>query len=148
MEFKFKRKYTLFFFFALILNISAILFWFLSPEDLFNNLEDKKIIFLLIFTNIELLLVFYLGLFRKKYYAYHDKLLIKKSLFPDTIISYKDITAIKERNNDTVFLGFGHRPSFTIYYKNPKRRKITIRSDNSALILKVIKTEIDIAKTK
>ena len=148
MEFKFKRKYTFFFFLVLLLHVSVLSFWIFSPDSLFDNLEKKKIIFLLVISNIELLLIFYLGLFRKKYYAYHDKILIKRSFFSNVIISYKDIIRIKERNSDSILLGFGHRPSFTIYYFDKKRKKETIRTDNNDLLLKVIKNEIDISKIK
>ena len=34
-----------------------------------------------------------------KYYAYYDKIVIKRSFFPTLVISYKDITRIKERNS-------------------------------------------------
>lgn len=146
MEFKFKRKYTFFFFLAILLHIGAVAFWLLSPLEMFDSMEEKKIICLLVLVNVELLLLFYLGLFRKKFYAYHDRILVKRSLFPDLVISYKDITRIKEKNSDSVILGFGHRPSFVIYYQlNGSRKKYTVRSDNSALLLKVIKNEIDIS---
>lgn len=145
MEFKFRRKYTNFFIFALVIHIVILAFWLLSPIEMFTNEEAKKTICLLILINTELVLVFYLGLFRKKYYAYHDKLIVKRSFFTNIVISYKDITRIRERLTDTILLGFGHCPSFTIYYQNPKRKKYTIRSDNSELLLKIIKNEIDIA---
>lgn len=149
MEFKFKRKYTFFFFLAILLHIGAVAFWLMSPTEMFKSLEEKKIICLLVLVNVELLLLFYLGLFRKKFYAYYDKIWIKRSLFPDLVISYKDITRIKEKKSDSVLLGFGHRPSFVIYYQvNGSRKKYTVRSDNSELLLKVIKNEIDIANLK
>jgi len=142
MEFKSKRKYSRFFFTALLLHIILISSWSILPEKPFGTINHKNLTFFLILTNIELLLIFYLGLFRKKYYAYHDKLLIKRSFLSDIVISYKDITRIREKQGDTILLGFGHRPSFTIYYKS---KKTTIRSDNSTLLLKVIKNEIDIS---
>ena len=144
MEFKFKRKYSRFFFMALILHIILITLWFVIPEKTFGDKNHKNLTFFLVLTNVELLLIFYLGLFRKKYHAFHDKLLIKRSFFSDIVISYKDITRIKEKQGDTILLGFGHRPSFTIYFST---KKITIRSDNNALLLKVIKNEIDISNT-
>lgn len=148
MEFKFKRKYTFFFFLAILLHIGAVAFWLMSPTEMFNSLEEKKIICLLVLVNIELLLLFYLGLFRKKYYAYYDKILVKRSLFPDLVISYKDITRIKEKKSDSILLGFGHRPSFILYYQvNNSRKKYTVRADNSELLLKVIKNEIDISNS-
>ena len=93
MEFKFKRKYTFFFLFAILLHALAAAFWILVPEELFDGVDGKKIVFLLILINIELILIFYLGLFRKKYYAFHDKLVVKRSFFGNVIISYKDITS-------------------------------------------------------
>lgn len=146
MEFKFKRKYTLFFFAALLLHIFLLTFWITPTENLFPTLEEKKMICLIALINIELLLVFYLGLFRKKYYAYHDRLCVKRSFFSEIVISYKDIIRIKEKNYDKVLLGFGQRPSFTIYYNEKRTKKYTIRSDNYELLLKVIKNEIDISK--
>lgn len=146
MEFKFRRKYTFFLFLVLSLHIAALSIWLFAPQNIFNSLEQKKIICILMIINIELILVFYLGLFRKKYYAYHDKILIKRSFFSTKIISYKDITNIKERPNDSILLGFGIRPSFTIYYTDKRRKKYTVRSDNSELLLRVIKNEIEIAK--
>ena len=146
MEFKFKRKYTFFFFLALSLHILVLTLWFALPDQIFRDSEIKKLIFLLVTINIELILVFYLGLFKKKYYAYYDRLLIKRSFFTNTLISYKDITRIKERNSDTILLGFGHRPSFVIYYRTKRLKKCIIRSDNTELLLKVIKNEIDISK--
>ena len=143
MEFKFKRKYTFFFFLALLLHSGLLALWLFAPERLFSTLPEKKTVFFLILINIELILIFYLGLFRKKYYAYYDKILIKRSFFSSIVISYKDINRIKERPNDSVFLFFGKQPSFTIYYK---RKKYTIRSDNSELLLKTIKNEMAIAK--
>ena len=148
MEFKFKQKYTFFFFFALTLHIIVLLFWLFYPLRLLNSLEQKKLITLLALVNIELLLVFYLGLFRKKYYVYYDKIVIKRSFFSDVVISYKDINRIREKKTDTILLSFGRRPSFVIYYTNGKRKKYTIRSDNTELLLSVIKNEIDISKHK
>lgn len=145
MEFKFKRKYTFFFFAALLLHILLLAFWITPPKDLFNSLEEKRTICLISLINIELLLVFYLGLFRKKYYAYYDKIKIKRSFFSTIIISYKDIIRIKEKLSDTALLGFGHRPSFTIYYRDKRTKKYTVRSDNTELLLKIIKNEINIA---
>lgn len=147
MEFKFKRKYTFFFFLALLLHIAIIGSWFLLPKNVFGSLEEKKIIFLLILVNVELILIFYLGLFRKKYYTYFDKILVKRSFFRDIVTSYKDITKIKEKNSDSILLGFGRRPSFTIYYQTNKRKKYVVRSDNTELLLKVIKNEMNISKT-
>ena len=120
MEFKFKRKYTSFFMLALFLHIIVLAFWILSPKVIFNATNAKKTITLLALINVELILVFYLGLFRKKYFAYHDKLIIKRSFFKTLTIDYKSIETIKEKNNDTIFLTFGYRPSFKIYYKTKK----------------------------
>ena len=150
MEFKFKRKYTFFFLFAIALHALLVSFWFLVPEETFNGMDGKKMVCLLILINIELILIFYLGLFRKKYYAFYDKLVIKRSFFGNIIISYKDITSIKERNSDSILLGFGNRPSFTIYYK-PKQKiksKYTVRTDNNKLLLKVLKNEVNIMQKK
>ncbi len=147
MEFKFRRKYTAFFFLAIILHIAAVAFWVMAPESLYKTIEAKKTITLLLVVNIELLLLFYLGLFRKKYYSFHDRILIKRSFLPDIIISYKDITRIKERPSDSVILGFGKRPSFVVYYETPKRKKYTFRSDNYELLLKVIKNEMEIIRS-
>lgn len=146
MEFKFRRKYTFFFFGALLLHIAALYTWLFTDESSFGSLEHKKIICLLIVLNIELTLILYLGLFRKKYHAYYDKISIKRAFFPTKVISYKDIITIKERPNDSILLGFGIRPSFTIYYANKRRKKYTIRSDNNELLLRVIKNEIEITK--
>ena len=107
-----------------------------------NIKNGKSIITLLAFLNCELILLLCLGLAKKKYYAYFDKLVIKRSLRKNVEISYNDITKIKERKNDSILLGFGTRPSFTIYYKNTKK---TIRTDNNDLFLKVIENEIKIA---
>lgn len=148
MEFKFKRKYTSFFVFALILHTLVLAFWVFTPKIIFNTENAKKIIALLALINCELILVFYLGLFRKKYFAYHDKLIIKRSFFRTLTINYKQITNIKENANDTIFLNFGSRGSFKIHYKeNNKQKKYLIRSDNNNLLLKVIKNEIEIAKS-
>jgi len=145
MEFKFKRKYTFFFFLAILLHVGALSFWLFSPDKWFNSPEVKKIVCLLILINIELILVFYLGLFRKKYHAYHDRITIRRSFFSGIVIFYKDIIRIKEKNNDSILLGFGHRPSFTIYYNDRRKKKYIVRADNTELLLKVIKNEIDIA---
>lgn len=147
MEFKFKRKYTNFFIFALILHLAVLSFWLFFPNNAFANIIEKQTLSLIALINCELILLFYLGLFRKKYFAYYDKLIIKRSFFKTLIINYKDIHKIKEENNDTIFLTFGHRPSFTLFYKNQKgkNKKIIVRSDNNPLLLKVIKNEIDIS---
>ncbi len=147
MEFKFKRKYTFFFFIALLLHLLVISFWFFFPNDLLKSAHEKQTITLIALINCELILIFYLGLFRQKYYAYHDKLIIKRSLFKDTTINYSTINKIKDNPRDTIFLVFGHRPSFTIYYteKNNKKKKIIIRSDNSKLLQTIIKNEINIS---
>lgn len=150
MEFKFKRKYTNFFIIAVLLHLLVLAFWFLAPTAPFGGANGKQTVTLLSLINCELILIFYLGLFRKKYFAYYDKLVIKRSFFKTLTINYKDILNIKEKNNDTTFLTFGVRPSFKITYtKNNKAKKTqTIRSDNNPLLLKVIKNEIDIAKKK
>lgn len=150
MEFKFKRKYTFFFLFAIVLHALAVGFWFFVPKEVFNGMDGKKTVCLLILINIELILIFYLGLFRKKYYAFHDKLVIKRSFFGNVVISYKDITSIKEKNSDSILLGFGNRPSFTIYYKPQQKAKskCTVRTDNNKLLLKVLKNEVNITQKK
>jgi len=150
MEFKFKRKYTKFAMIALLLHIVVLLFWIFAPNEPFNGAPGKNTIALLGLINAELILVFYIGLYRKKYFAYYDKLIIKRSFLKTLTIKYSSITTIKENNNDTILLWFGKRPSFTIYYKNEKgrKKKQTIRSDNPKLLTKVIKNEIDISKIK
>lgn len=148
MEFKFKRKYTFFFLFAILLHALVVCLWLFAPIELFKDTDGKKFICLLALINIELILVFYLGLFRKKYYAFFDKLVVKRSLLKNFAISYKDILSIKERNSDSILLGFGRRPSFTIYYKSQikKRGKYTVRTDNNELLLKVLKNEINVSQ--
>ena len=148
MEFKFKRKYTGFFMLALILHLLVLSFWVLAPNNIFNTTNAKEIITLLSLVNTELILVFYLGLFRKKYYAFYNRLVIKRSFFKTINIEYSSIADIKEKQNDTIFLSFGSRPSFRISYttKKGKRKKITVRSDNNELLLKVIKNELTISK--
>lgn len=148
MEFKFKRKYTKFFFAAIFLHVLVLCFWMFAPNNLFGVAKAKKIITLLALVNCELILIFFLGLYRKKFFVFHDKISIKRSLFSTITIDYKTITEIIENENDTIFLGTGHRPSFKILYKTKfgKIKKYTIRSDNNKLLLKVIKNEIEIAK--
>lgn len=146
MEFKFKRKYTTFFFIAVIAHLLIVSYWLFFPVEILGTAQTKQISTLLITINCELILVFYIGLFKKKYFAYHDKLVIKRSFFTTITIFYSEIDKVREHSNDTIFLGFGSRPSFTIHYK--KRKKTTIRSDNSKLLLKVIKNELEIAKIK
>ena len=147
MEFKFKRKYTKFFMVALVLHLLIAAFWVFFPENLIKIKDGRQTITLLGIINCELILFFYLGLFRKKYFAYYDKLVIKRSLFPTVTILYKDITSIKERKTDSIILGFGTRPSFIIYHtdKMSKKKKYVVRTDNNELLLKVIKNEIDIS---
>ena len=118
MEFKSKRKYTNFFIIAVLLHLLILSFWLLAPAAPFGGTNGKQTVTLLGFVNCELILIFYLGLFRKKYFAYYDKLVIKRSFFKTLTINYKDILNIKEKNNDTTFLTFGIRPSFKITYKN------------------------------
>jgi len=145
MEFKSKRKYTRFFLFAIALHLIVLGFWFFFPDNILKNAEGKQTLTLLLLVNSELLLIFYIGLFKKKYYAFHDKIMIKRSLLKPIYISYNDITKIKERKKDSILLGFGTRPSFTIYYN---KRKKTIRSDNNELFLKVIGNEREISNKK
>jgi hypothetical protein len=147
MEFKFKRKYTSFFLLALILHVGVACFWFFAPNNIFQTSNGKQHITLLLLINCELILLFYFGLYRKKYFAYYNKLTIKRSLLKTISIDYKAITKIKENENDSIVLGFGKRPSFKIFYKNntQKEKKYTVRSDNNELLLKVIKNEISIA---
>ena len=150
MEFKFKRKYTGFTVTALLLHVLVLLFWFFTPSDALEGLNGKNTITLLALINVELILIFYLGLYKKKYFAFHDKLIIKRSFLKTLTIKYSSITTIKENQNDTVLLFLGHRPSFIIYFTNSlgRRKKVTVRSDNSELLLKVIKNEIEITKIK
>ena len=148
MEFKFKRKYTNFAIIAIILHALVLSFWLFAPSNLFIDFKEKNTIALLTLINVELILIFYIGLYRKKHFAYFDKLIIKRSFLKTLTIKYSSITTIKENKNDTIILGFGHRPSFTIIYTNDKgkRKKQVIRSDNTELLMKVIKNEIDISK--
>ena len=150
MEFKFKRKYTNFSIIAIMLHLLILVFWLFFPTAHIFTPNGKKIATLLAVINCELILLFYLGLFKKKYYAYYDKLTIKRSLLKTLTIKYDRITTLKEKSNDSILFGFGERPSFVIYYKSAKNRnkKCTVRSDNNKLLLKVIKNEIDIAKIK
>jgi len=149
MEFKFKRKFTKFFITAVILHLIVIAFWVFFPDDILHNIKGKQTITILALINCELLLIFYLGLFRKKYFAYYDKLIIKRSFFKNIHIPYNNITKIKEKPNDSILFGFGNRPSFKISHKSPtgKNKKNIIRTDNNELLLKIIKNEIDISKT-
>lgn len=144
MEFKFKRKYTSLFFVGLLFHIALAAVWITPLESLFPSTEMKNKICLLVLVNIELLIFLYVGLFRKKYYTFHDKIQVKRTFLQDLTISYKDIAKIIERENDTILLAFGKRPSFTLYFHNGKRRKYTIRSDNNELMIKIIKNEINI----
>ena len=116
MEFKFKRKYTTFFFLAIILHAIVLSFWLFFPKDILASTKGKQTITLLALANCELILLFYLGLFRKKYFAYYNKLIIKRSFIKNVTINYSNIEKIKEKNADTIILGFGNRPSFNIYY--------------------------------
>lgn len=147
MEFRFRRKYTGFFFIALILHIAILCFWLLTPNNIFSDKGNKILITLLAIANCEVLLAFYLGLFRKKYYAFYDKLIIKRSFLKNKIIDYKSITKIKENEKDSIVLGFGTRPSFKLYYTNRlgKETSTVVRADNNNLLLKVIKNEIQIS---
>ena len=145
MEFKSKRKYTNFFIITLLIHALIVAYWLFFPIEILGTQQTKQISTLLITINCELILIFYIGLFKKKYFAYYDKLVIKRSFFKTLTIYYSDINKIREYNNDTILLGFGKRPSFTIYYK---KRKIIVRSDNNTLLLKVIKNEINIAQSK
>ena len=147
MEFKFKRKYTSFFLLALILHISVLCFWLFAPNNIFQTNNGKQPITILLLANCELILLFYFGLYRKKYFAFYNKLIIKRSLLKSISIDYKSITKIKENENDSIVLGFGKRPSFKIFYTNnsQKAKKYTVRSDNNELLLKVIKNEMSIA---
>lgn len=148
MEFKFKRKYTNFIIIALILHSLVLSFWIFAPLEPFDGVPGKNTISLLGIINVELILIFYLGLYRKKYFAYYDKIIVRRSFLKTLTIKYSSITTIKEKNNDSILFGFGTRPSFTIYYKSETRRnkKQTIRPDNATLLLKVIKNEMEISK--
>lgn len=148
MEFKSKRKYTKFFMLALALHLIVLCFYLFFPAKFLESAKAKDTISLLALVNCELILIFYLGLFRKKYFAYYDKLTIKRSFIKNFSINYSSITEIKEKKHDSIFLVFGTRPSFKIYYTTPKGKlkKVIIRSDNNELLLKVIKNEIDISK--
>lgn len=147
MEFKFKRKYNLFFITALFLHLAVVAFWFLFPQSAFSSINAKKNTCLLILINVELILLFYLGMFRKKYYVFHNRMVIKHAFLKSVIISYKDITSIKEKNSDSLLFGIGKRPSFVIYYQvNGRKRRRTIRTDNTILLLKVLKNELQILK--
>ena len=107
MQFKFKRKYTSFFILALFLHVSILLFWLTAPENVFGIAKGRDIITLFSIINCELILIIFIGLQRKKFFAYYDKLIIKRSLFKTMVIDYKSISKIKEQNNDSVLLGFG-----------------------------------------
>lgn len=146
MEFKFKRKYTKFFLLALILHLLVVAFWVFFPDNTLHNLKGKQTITLLALANVELLLIFYLGLFRRKYHAYHDNLTIKRSFIKNLVIPYENIEKIKEKDNDTILLGFGKRPSLKIFYKSEsnKTKKCVVRTDNNKLLLLVINNEIEI----
>ena len=147
MEFKFKRKYNLFFFTALFLHLLIVAFWFFFPNTAFSSINAKKTVCLLLLINVELILLFYLGMFRKKYYAFHNRLVVKHSFLKNLVISYKDIISIKEKESDSLLLGIGKRPSFKIYYQvKGRKRKHTVRTDNNKLLLKVLKNELEISK--
>ena len=147
MEFKSKRKYTTFFIVALILHLAIVAFWLFFPKNTIFNEKGKQTATFLALVNCELILVFYLGLFRKKHFAYHNKLLIKRSFLKNIEINYKNIEKITEKANDSILLGFGVRPSFRIHYRvNERTKKYTIRSDNNQLLILIIKNEIDISK--
>lgn len=144
MEFKSKRKYTKFFLLAILLHSMILAYWFLFPETFLTYANEKTTIVIVATITCELILIFYIGLYRGKYYAYHDHLLIKQSLVKNKKINYKDITRIQENPNDSIVLWFGRRPSFTIYHNN---KRTILRSDNNQLMLQVINNELEIAKS-
>ncbi len=150
MEFKFRRKYTGFFLLAVILHLLVLAFWIFFPSKFLANAKDKAFFTLLALINVELILLLCLGLFRRRYFAYYDKLIIKRSLVKNISIPYKRILDISEKANDSIIFGYGLRPSFKITYvnENGKKKKINVRCDNTGLLLKVIKNEIDISKIK
>ena len=123
MEFKFKRKYTKFAILTILLHTLVLIFWLFAPSYPFNGAQEKNTIALLSLINIELILVFYLGLYRRKYFAYYNQLKIKRSFFKTLTISYSSITTIKENDSDSILFGFGIRPSFIIYYKNSNGKR-------------------------
>lgn len=147
MQFKFKRKYNLFFVIALFLHLSLVAYWFLFPQSAFSSINAKKTSCLLILINIELILLCYLGMFRKKYFVFHNRMVVKHTFLKNTVISYKDITSIKERKNDSLLFGIGKRSSFVIFYNvNKRKKRYTVRTDNTELLLKILKNELEIAK--
>lgn len=147
MEFKFKRKYTDFFIFALLLHISVLVFWLFFPYTLLGSPKDKVFFTLLALLNVELILLICLGLFKQKYIVLYNKLIIKRMLAKNITITYGTILNIKENPNDSIIFGFGSRPSFSITYIDEKRkkRKVLVRCDNAKLLLQIIKNEMKIA---
>lgn len=148
MEFKFKRKYDVLFFFALILHVLVLGFWFFFPNSNFQDKNHKLTIILLLLINVELILALVIVLHKKKYYAFYNNLTIKRAFLKNLSIPYVNIDKISEKSSDSIFLCFGSRPSFKIFYRNQSGRikKYTIRSDNNVLILKTIKNELEILK--
>lgn len=150
MEFRFRRKYTGFFIFAVVLHLLVLAFWLFFPSRILESTKDKAFFTLLALINVELILLLCLGLFRRRYFAYFDKLVIKRSLIKNVTITYGTILNIKEKPHDSILFGYGLRPSFKITYigDNGKKKKINVRCDNTELLLKVVKNEIDISKIK
>ena len=150
MEFRFRRKYTGFFIFAAILHLLVLAFWMFFPEKILEKTKDKAFFTLLALINVELILLLCLGLFRRRYIATCNDLTIKRSLIKNVVIPYGTILNIKEKSHDSILFGWGLRPSFKISYISPngKKKKINVRCDNTALLLKVLKNEMDISKIK
>lgn len=143
MEFKFKRKYASFHLMVIILHLLVVAFWLLFPYLVRGTPKDRVFFTLLALVNVEFIILLYLGLFTKKYIAYYDKLIIKRALAKSTTITYGTILNIKENIKDSK-----SQSSFQITYigNNRKKHKVTVRCDNTELLLKVIKNEIKIAK--
>ena len=149
MKFTFKRKYTSVFMIFLILLGIAITFYFVGPKFIAREQEFFNQVLWVSIIDAFLITLFIFGLYRVNYYLYHDKIEIHKSLHKTISLDYTQIKEIVEYPNDTIFLMFGTRTSFKIFYqKGNKLKKYRVRVENHKLLKLVIENEKKIHITK
>ena len=151
MKFKFKRKYNTPFFILLFLIAISFIFYFVAPKFINeNHWFFINVLVVSIFDSF-IITIFILGLYREKYYLYHDHLEIHRSLRRTIELDYNNIEDLVEFPNDKTFLIFGTRPSFLLKYKNNNKiKKYRIRVEKYELLKLVMENEkkIHISKNK
>lgn len=152
MKLKQKRKYSVFFTFAVFLLLISIgLSFFVKNNEavLGFNADKDFVLYLVIWLNFLVLNIVYFQASKRSYFINNEYLIINKPLFFSQKLNHYQITDVRFNPNDHVFFIFGSLPSVKIVYDcGKKQKKVYIRVNKPELLYKIVEHESRIGRLK